>query len=61
LNEKSPLTNRPTTAAAGTGMNGMLTIDSAALFEENAVVLIEHNGAIYTLRKTRKGKLILTK
>ena len=39
----------------------MLTIDSAALFDEHNVVFIEHNGEIYTLRKTRKGKLILTK
>lgn len=61
LNEKSPLTDRPGTTTASAGKNEMLTIDSAALFDEHNVVFIEHNGEIYTLRKTRKGKLILTK
>jgi hemin uptake protein HemP len=36
-------------------------IDSLALFGNAEVLLIEHRGLTYTLRKTRNGKLILTK
>nr|WP_296751298.1 hemin uptake protein HemP [Thioalkalivibrio sp.] len=36
-------------------------INSAALFSSGDVVLIHHQGTVYTLRKTRNGKLILTK
>ena len=39
----------------------MPTIDSESLFDDSDIVLIEHKGEVYTLRKTRKGKLILTK
>ena len=40
---------------------GVRRIPSGALFEHGAVVEIEHEGAIYRLRHTRRGKLILTK
>lgn len=36
-------------------------IPSGTLFEHGAVVEIEHQGAIYRLRHTKRGKLILTK
>ena len=40
---------------------GVQRIPSAELFTAGAVVEIEHEGEIYRLRRTRKGKLILTK
>jgi len=40
---------------------GVRRIPSGTLFEHGAVVEIEHEGAIYRLRHTRRGKLILTK
>ena len=40
---------------------GVRRILSAELFATGVVVEIEHEGAIYRLRHTRKGKLILTK
>lgn len=36
-------------------------LDSRHLFHDAREVLIEHNGAVYRLRLTRAGKLILTK
>lgn len=36
-------------------------IDSRTLFRNADVVHIDHQGFTYTLRKTRNGKLILTK
>lgn len=36
-------------------------VPSAALLQGHSVVHIEHNGALYQLRSTRLGKLILTK
>ena len=40
---------------------GIRRILSTELFAAGAVVEIEHEGEIYRLRHTRKGKLILTK
>lgn len=37
------------------------TIDSGALLRGQSEVRISHGGAIYSLRQTRQGKLILTK
>lgn len=37
------------------------SVPSAALLQGHTVVHIEHNGALYQLRNTRLGKLILTK
>ncbi len=36
-------------------------ISSDRLFSGGNILLIEHNGIDYVLRKTRNGKLILTK
>jgi hemin uptake protein HemP len=36
-------------------------LDSQALFGAARELLIQHNGAVYRLRLTRAGKLILTK
>lgn len=36
-------------------------LDSQALFGAARELLIQHNGALYRLRMTRAGKLILTK
>jgi hemin uptake protein HemP len=36
-------------------------LDSRQLFRQTREVLIQHNGAVYRLRLTRAGKLILTK
>lgn len=36
-------------------------LTSAALLGGRSTVLIEHRGALYELRETRLGKLILTK
>ena len=40
---------------------GVRRLLSAELFASGAVVEIEHDGEIYRLRHTRRGKLILTK
>lgn len=37
------------------------SIDSATLLGARREVMIRHNGAVYTLRETRQGKLILNK
>jgi hemin uptake protein HemP len=37
------------------------TVDSRTLFGNAEVLHIDHHGCTYTLRKTRNGKLILTK
>lgn len=37
------------------------TIDSATLLGWRREVQIRHHGAVYTLRETRQGKLILNK
>lgn len=40
---------------------GPRRIDSRDLFGEAVVLLIDHGGETYSLRRTRLGKLILTK
>jgi hemin uptake protein HemP len=37
------------------------TVTSAELLGARGIVGIEHNGQLYTLRRTRHGRLILTK
>jgi hemin uptake protein HemP len=37
------------------------TITSTALLGSGGILCIEHNAEIYTLRRTRNGRLILTK
>lgn len=39
----------------------MCTVESESLFQGRKSIQIEHNGAVYHLRATRLGKLILTK
>ena len=41
--------------------DGLPPLASSALLRGRSVVRIEHNGALYQLRSTRLGKLILTK
>ncbi len=48
-----------TTPAATLGANPVYP--SQRLFQGGNVVWIEHEGERYTLRRTRQGKLILTK
>ena len=45
----------------GERIHAMPTIPSNWLFAKNDEVLIAHQGAEYRLRRTRNGKLILTK
>lgn len=42
-------------------MNKQTPIQSDSLFKDNNVVLIQHHGEYYRLRRTRQDKLILTK
>ena len=52
------------TAVPGSGVShdsGVRRIPSAELFASGVLVEIEHDGEIYRLRHTRRGKLILTK
>lgn len=51
----------PVAAGVPPGKGTPGRIDSAALFGGEAVVLIDHEGETYTLRRTRLGRLILTK
>lgn len=44
-----------------TAASGNKTIDTDKLFEDGDVVFIQHQGEQYRLRRTRNGKLILTK
>ncbi len=57
--------NQPKPESSSTNIAGPRTesqrINSATLFSAGDVVLIHHQGTVYTLRKTRNGKLILTK
>jgi hemin uptake protein HemP len=52
----------PGNAGADTAdASGGRVIRSRELLQDQAVVMIEHQGCIYALRATRAGKLILTK
>ena len=55
-----PESESPSTNAPGASTNSR-RINSTTLFAAGDVVLIHHQGTVYTLRKTRNGKLILTK
>jgi hemin uptake protein HemP len=48
-------------AAAETPPPGPRVISSKELLGEAGLVHIEHDGEIYSLRRTRNGRLILTK
>lgn len=43
------------------GPEALPRLSSGALFKSSREVLIEHQGQLYRLRLTGKGKLILTK
>jgi hemin uptake protein HemP len=49
--ESTPATQRPR----------LRTVESEALLGLDGILGIEHGGEIYTLRRTRNGRLILTK
>lgn len=58
----SQATDRPDVSAPETQSDSATpTLSSDWLFRDASVVRIAHAGEIYTLRKTRSGKLILTK
>ena len=49
-------------ASHGSGQGaGVRRVPSRTLFQRDREVEIDHNGAIYRLRQTAMGKLILTK
>ena len=43
------------------GIKAMPSVTSEALLGARGELKIEHNGELYSLRRTRQGKLILTK
>jgi hemin uptake protein HemP len=51
----------PAAGAAATVPTGTLQITSEKLFAGALEVQIDHHGALYRLKKTSLGKLILTK
>ncbi|AMP37290.1 hemin uptake protein HemP (plasmid) [Ralstonia syzygii subsp. celebesensis] len=63
--EHTPLDTEPTSTASVTAPPTVVSdtriMTSEQLFAGQNAVAIRHNGALYTLRVTRFGKLILTK
>ncbi len=59
LDPLAPLAPAPESKAAGSTVRR--TVKSSELLGGGNEVLIEHNGGVYSLRKTSNGKLILTK
>ncbi len=53
--------SNPDTRNRNTSESGMHLISSEALLPDGRPLHIEHRGEIYMLRRTRSGKLILTK
>ncbi len=51
----------PSVASNGRGVHSPRVLASQELFAGGHELHIEHNGFVYTLRLTSKGKLILTK
>lgn len=51
----------PAEDSAETGALPVAAIDSRTLFQGQKVLHIQHDGAVYQLRTTKTGKLILTK
>lgn len=52
---------RLSAGAAGSSAAEAAVVSSAQLLQGRKAVQIEHNGALYLLRTTKLGKLILTK
>lgn len=61
LSERTPVPPFPARNSEDDRPAAPRRIDSRTLFGESAVVLIDHEGETYALRRTRLGKLILTK
>jgi hemin uptake protein HemP len=62
LPDPAPGPGSPLGAPRPAGAHGApSSVPSAALLQGRSMVHIEHNGALYQLRSTRLGKLILTK
>lgn len=53
--------HQPTAVVVGADKTPTPVVSSRELFGTQRTVLIEHQGQCYTLRLTRKNKLILTK
>jgi hemin uptake protein HemP len=58
--ERNGLPLDPPSTERGEGTRAAV-IDSRTLFGKAEVLHIDHQGFMYTLRKTRNGKLVLTK
>ena len=52
---------KSTEATDPTARDDIRTVSAAELLGRAGVVRIEHQGEVYTLRRTRLGRLILTK
>lgn len=61
LSSLRPNGHLPAASCAAATSDPAPQVHSAALLQGRNVVHIEHNGALYQLRSTRLGKLILTK
>lgn len=59
--ERRPLEPRETETARSPRDAATAALPSSSLLRGRSMVQIEHNGAVYQLRSTRLGKLILTK
>ncbi len=60
LRSDAPPVNRPREASAG-DRDFVRTVTSEALFNGQREIGIDHRGALYRLKITRQGKLILNK
>ncbi|MCG8426010.1 MAG: hemin uptake protein HemP [Chromatiales bacterium] len=52
---------KPADSSTYRGDKALRRVSSEVLFKESSRMIIEHQGANYTLQITRNGKLILTK
>lgn len=59
--DEARLPSEPAVGAKAEEANPTTPVPSHTLLKGRTVVHIEHNGALYQLRRTRLGKLILTK
>jgi hemin uptake protein HemP len=61
MSESSPERKTAKPDPSGSVRDEIRTISAAELLGRAGVVRIEHQGELYTLRRTRLGRLILTK
>lgn len=59
--EERKMTNRPETTAESEGANSIRRVRASDVLGPRGILLIEHEGEVYTLRVTRNNRLILTK